>query len=568
MIEEVVIRDLGVIGEARLEFGPGFTALTGETGAGKTMVLTALGLLLGSRADSSAVRKGAGQTEVHGRWLLDSSNPVSQGVLERLEVAEITLEDSELIVSRSVSAEGKSKASISARPVPASLLDEIGSNLVVVHGQSDQLKFRSPSVQREALDGFGGTEVATAFKAYAETYRDWRESQAKLDELSAAQKNQARQIEELRELVAAVDAVNPIEGEDQVLSALAQRLTNTQDIRGALTTAHEALSSENVGEANDVLGLLAVARKALEQASLFDDRLAPTVESLREIGFSIREVAGQVASALAEIEGESELSLDEVQERRSQLNQLLRRFGPELSDVIFARENAHSRLQELEGSDDFIDELTKKVALLQEEVVERGTSLHLLRVHYAQLLATEVSAELHELAMPGAQLEVQVTKCEPGPTGADEVSVMLRSYATAEPRPIGKGASGGELSRIMLAIEVVLAKGKTTPTFIFDEVDAGIGGAAAIEIGKRLARLAKQAQVIVVTHLAQVAAFADTHLRVLKNHDGEYTRSDIVSLTEVARVEELARMLSGMTDSELARAHAAELWQNAKLLRT
>ncbi len=567
MIEEVVIRDLGVIGEARLEFGAGFTALTGETGAGKTMVLTALGLLLGARADSAAVRKGAAQTEVHGRWALDPANPVAASVTERLTEAEVSIIDGELIVSRSVSAEGKSRAAISARPIPISLLDEIGNNLVVVHGQADQLKFRSAAVQREALDNFGGVELADALARYSAAFQTWREAVRTLEEMKNLDASRERELEDLKVLIESVDAVNPLPGEDVELAALAQRLTNTQDIRSSLAAAHEALSSEEVGGANDALGLLAVARKALEHGATYDERLSDAADQLRELGFAVRDVAGQVASALAEIEGESELSLDEVQERRAQISSLLRKYGPQLDDVLAAREVAGARQQILDSTDEQIAELESKLLHIQDDLKVKAEELHVIRVRYGAQLASEVTAELQALAMPGAELVVQVTTSDYATHGADDVGILLRSYAGAEPRPIGKGASGGELSRIMLAIEVVLSKGKSNPTFIFDEVDAGVGGAAAIEIGKRLARLAKQAQVIVVTHLAQVAAFADTHLRVMKNHDGEYTRSDVVSLTEVARVEELARMLSGMTDSELARAHAAELWQSAKLQR-
>lgn len=567
MIDEIVIRDLGVIGEARLELGRGFTALTGETGAGKTMVLSALGLLLGNRSDSSAIRSGQSQAEVHGRWVLPPAGAVTDFVSVRLAGAEIPFAPDELVISRTVSADGKSRAAVSARPVPASLLAELGDALVVVHGQAEQIRLKSAAAQRQALDGFGGAALSTALTAYELTYQQWRTSSTRLAELRAEAANRLREADDLRHSVSELEQADPKAGEDVELASLAERLTNTQDIRQALATAHEALSSEEVGDTADVLGLLSQAKRALEHGATFDPRLNEQAESLQQIGFTVREVAAVVSTRLAELEEDSELSLDEIQERRAVLGSLMRRYGPTLDEVIAYRGIAATRLLDLDSSADQISELEIKVETLHAEAVVKAETVTELRTAAAEQLAEQVTAELQALAMPGASLEVKVTPTELGPNGADDISIQLSSYPGAEARPLGKGASGGELSRIMLAIEVVLAKGRSNPTFIFDEVDAGVGGAAAIEIGKRLARLAEQAQVIVVTHLAQVAAYADTHLRVLKNHNGEYTVSDVVNLTEVARVEELARMLSGMADSELARAHAAELWQSARASR-
>ncbi len=564
MIEEIVIRDLGVIGEARLQIGPGFTALTGETGAGKTMILTALGLLLGDRADSASVRRGQEQAQVHGLWKLDPNSKASAQVAERLGEADVDYEPSELIISRTVSADGKSRASINARPVPAGLLTELGEKLVVVHGQSEQMRLKSPSAQREALDAFAGADLAQALVRYQENFSLWKSAQERLLDLKAQASSRVKEAQELRIELAELDQANPQPGEDQELAAIAERLNNSEAIRSAAAGAHEALSSESVGDVQDVLGLLSQARKSLESGSQFDARMEPLVAQLKELGIQAREAAGQIASLLASLEVDGERSLDEVQARRSVLIGLMRRFGPSLDEVITYREKASLRLLDLDSSEDQVSELQSKVDLMHEALVADARVITELRSNAAQSLAEQVTEELNALAMPGSTLVVEVTPVELGLYGADNIAILLSSYQGAEPRPLGKGASGGELSRIMLAIEVVLAKTKSNPTFIFDEVDAGVGGAAAIEIGKRLARLAQQAQVIVVTHLAQVAAFSNTHLRVLKTHANEFTSSDVVNLTEVARVEELARMLSGMSDSELARAHAAELWQLAK----
>lgn len=564
MIEEIVIRDLGVIGEARLQIGPGFTALTGETGAGKTMILTALGLLLGDRADSASVRRGQESAQVHGLWKLDPTSSVSQQVGERLSQADVEYEPSELIVSRTVSADGKSRASINARPVPAGLLTELGEKLVVVHGQSEQMRLKSPTAQREALDAFAGKPLALALANYEVNYTQWKASQERLSELQAQATSRNREAQELRAELAELDQADPQPGEDEELAAIAERLNNSEAIRVAAAAAHEALSSESVGDVQDVLGLLSQARKSLESGSQFDSRMEPIAAQLKELGIQAREAAGQIASLLASLEVDGERSLDEVQARRSVLIGLMRRFGPTLAEVIAYREKASLRLLDLDSSEDQVTELQSKVQQMHTSLVEEAQHITKLRSDAAISLGEQVTEELNALAMPGSTLVVEITPAELGPHGGDNIAILLSSYQGAEPRPLGKGASGGELSRIMLAIEVVLAKTKNNPTFIFDEVDAGVGGAAAIEIGKRLARLAQQAQVIVVTHLAQVAAFSNTHLRVLKTHADEFTASDVVNLTEVARVEELARMLSGMSDSELARAHAAELWQLAK----
>lgn len=562
MIEEIIIRDLGVIGEARLQMGSGFTALTGETGAGKTMVLTALGLLLGERADSGSVRKGQPQAQVHGLWKLENTQAGTE-VAARLEEAGLDYDLGELIVSRTVSADGKSRASISAQPVPAGLLATLGESLVVVHGQSEQLRLRSATAQRQALDDFAGPDFAAALARYQDLYKAWRAAEQRLGELRGAAATRVREAEELRSAVNELEGADPKPGEDQELAELAERLTNLENIRFAAAAAHEAISSEE--GTPDVLGLLSQARKQLENSAHFDARLQPLAEQLRELGVQSREISGQLASLISDLESDSERSLDEIQGRRAVLAGLMRKYGPSLDEVIAYRETAGARLLDLDTSEDQIFQLETQLASLQNSVAEASATLTQLRKAAATSLATAVTAELNALAMPGSSLVVEVETADFGPHGADSVAILLSSYPGADPRPLGKGASGGELSRIMLAIEVVLANTKTNPTFIFDEVDAGVGGSAAIEIGKRLAKLAQSAQVIVVTHLAQVAAFADTHLRVLKSHNEEFTSSDVVSLTEVARVEELARMLSGLTDSELGRAHAAELWQMAKL---
>lgn len=561
MIEEILIRDLGVISQSKIELGAGFNALTGETGAGKTMILTALGLLLGERADSSSVRHGSSQAIVEGHWHLESETLNS--IEPRLLEAGLDSPEPELLITRSVSNDGRSRATAASRSVSASFLNEIGSKLVVVHGQSDQIRLKSATAQREALDAYAGAELQELLARYSESFERLKVSTARLNSLKNSAADREKETQELRNAVSELEKLDAQPGEDLKLAQLAERLGNTEQIRHQLAVAHEALSSENFGDSNDVLGLLAVAKRALEQGAQLDASLMPIFQALSDIAVQVREAASEVASQIASIESDSELSLDQIQERRAALNSAIRKYGGSLDEVIKFRENSGKALLDLDSSDFQIEQLEAELANQQNLTVSLAEQISTLRKQAASKLAAAVTEELQALAMPGASLVVQVTEAELGNFGADNISILLSSYSGSEPRPLGKGASGGELSRIMLAIEVVLAQGKSTPTFIFDEIDAGIGGAAAIEIGKRLAKLAKQAQVIVVTHLAQVAAFADNHLRVSKTQ-GEFTESSVVRLTDIGRVDELARMLSGLEDSQLARGHAAELWQMAK----
>jgi len=555
MIKEIYIRDLGVIREARLSFSSGLNVLSGETGAGKTMVLTALALLLGGRADSSAVRAGSSALLVEGRWF-----PVSEDVASRITEAGSALDEGDLLVNRSVSTEGKSRAAVGGVSIPVGLLAELGEQLVVVHGQADQLRLKTPAAQREALDSFASLEELLS--RYGNSYHSWQSAKKNLNEVLTNKEANAREVASLLEDLKAIEAVSPREGEDIELRDLAARMANLEALRSAAATAHEALSSES--DQLDVQTLLASARRSLDSQRAVDTALEAIAEKLQEATFQVSEVAIQLSSYAASLEADSELSFDQVQRRLSEINGLMRRFGASLDDVFAHSLFASSRVLELDDSEERIDSLRQQVEAEREAAEELANQLTARRVESAKSLAAEVNLELAGLAMAGSELVVEVSAAEDlGPFGRDQVSILLRSYAAAEPRPIAKSASGGELSRIMLAIEVVLAKGSTTPTFIFDEVDAGVGGAAAIEVGRRLARLSKQAQVIVITHLAQVAAFADNHQRVLKTQNGDITESDVTSLSGADREAELARMLSGLSDSTLARQHAAELMSMA-----
>lgn len=556
MIEEISIRDLGVISEAKLQFGPGLTVLTGETGAGKTMVLTALGLLLGDRSDSSSIRQGQELAFVEGRWVVPSHASAHEIVAE----AGGLIDNGELIVNRTVTKDGRSRAAVGGASVPVSVLASLGEKLVAVHGQSDQIRLKSALAQREALDQFSG--VATLLAKYREVYESWRAVEARLVELNAASNAREAELGSLREAVEELERVQPKAGEDVDLAELAAKLTHSEELRIAASEAHEFLSSENDSE--DAITLVGRARRALESASIHDPELGQLAETLRDLGFQLGESAAAINGYLASQETGGASELERIQQRRAELNTLLRKYGPSLDEVIAYWESAGKRLLELDTSDEQISELSGQRARLFAEVQDLASQITAVRKHAALRLEQAVTEELKSLAMGGATLVVTVTETEDFQAhGVDQVSMQLSAYPGAEPRPIGKGASGGELSRIMLAIEVVLARTEQALTFIFDEVDAGVGGAAAIEVGRRLAQLAKVAQVIVVTHLGQVAAFANRHLRVLKTIGDQYTASDVVSLHGEERVEEIARMLSGMSDSETAKASARELMVRA-----
>jgi len=563
MIEEISIRHLGVIGEARLPLGPGFTALTGETGAGKTMVVTALGLLLGDRADTGAIRAGSGQALVEGHWHIDEHGAVA----ERVRDAGGDLDGGALILSRSISQEGRSRAVVGGRSTPVGVLNEIGQQLVVVHGQSDQIRLRSATAQREALDRFAGPELARLLGDYQEVYRRWNDAQSELDVLVAERDRRAREAEDLRIAMTEIEQAAPQRGEDVALSERAERLTNLEDLRLAAAQAHELISSESLDEARDALSLIETARRSVDRVAGHDPELQPVVEALANAGFVVGEVAVQLSSYLASLDSDGGRELEQVNERRAELNALMRKYGPSLDEVIDYLDSGSGRLLELDQDNDRIAALRAEVDADRARVMELADRLSDLRRMAGIRLSERVTGELAALAMGSARITVEVTQRDDYTTsGRDQVAILLQPHPGADPRPLGRGASGGELSRVMLALEVVIAATDPVPTFIFDEVDAGVGGASAIEIGRRLARLAQNAQVIVVTHLAQVAAFATNHLRVVKDHDGTVTASSVQQLHGDERIAEMARLLSGLPDSESGLTHARELIETAREL--
>jgi DNA repair protein RecN (Recombination protein N) len=567
VIEEISIRGLGVIGEATLPIGPGFTALTGETGAGKTMVVTALGLLLGERADTAAIRSGSSQAVVEGHWLVDANGSVANRVRDAGGDLDAVPGSNEagLLLSRSISTEGRSRAAVGGRAAPVGVLNEIGQQLVVVHGQSDQIRLRSATAQREALDRFAGQDVATVLGNYQSVYARWLSAQSELDLLVAERDRRSQEADDLRLAIDEIERVAPQRGEDVELAERADRLTNLEDLRLAAAQAQQLVSSQLGDDASDVLGLLDSARRQLDRVADHDPALEVIAQALGNAAIMVTDISSQLATYLSDLDADGGQELETVQERRAQLAALVRRFGPTLDTAIDYLDTGSGRLLELDNDSDRIEALRAEVEGDRAQIVELAVQLSAVRSRHAAQLSERVTAELSALAMDGAQLTVEVEdRSDYSQTGKDQVSFLLRPHAGSDPRPLGRGASGGELSRVMLAIEVVIAGSDPVPTFIFDEVDAGVGGASATEIGRRLATLAQSAQVIVVTHLAQVAAFANNHLSVVKDSDGSVTESSVRQLHGDERVAEMARLLSGLPDSESGLTHARELLDLAR----
>lgn len=561
MIEEIHIRDLGIITDARLPLEPGFSVLTGETGAGKTMVVTALGMLLGARSDASSVRNGAKNALAEAVIRL----PRGHRALALAEEAggtteEIDEQSSELLLARTVNASGRSRAHVGGCSAPIGTLAQIGQSLVAVHGQSDQLRLKSPAEQRQSLDLYAGEELASLLEKYRENYERYRAAAAELKEVRENSRARALEAQSLQGALEEIAAVNPRAGEEDELKAEMMKLMNVEALRIASATALTALSGSEYssGEEANVMGLLDAARSALQGQASADEELAALEARVNELMILTTDIASDLSSYAASLDVEGPERLAQVQTRRAQLATLMRKYGADIAEVLEWAEESRARLDTLVDDPQRQETLETELVQLRKVLGEQAEELTNLRRAAAQKLADAVSEELTALAMPNASLVVEVTEAEKFSVhGRDTVTFMLAPHRTAVPRPLGKGASGGELSRVMLALEVVLAEVDPVPTFIFDEVDSGVGGKAAIEIGRRLAMLARHVQVLVVTHLPQVAAFADQHILVLKNDDASLSKVQV--LTEEERVVELARMLSGHDQSESAREHAREL---------
>ncbi len=573
MLEELHIRGLGVIQDATLPLGEGLTVVTGETGAGKTMVVTGLLLLFGGRADSAQVRSGVDSASVDGRVRV----PRRSAVAERAVDAGGELdEDGALVLRRSVGTSGRSRAHVGGAAVPVGVLAALAERLVAVHGQSDQQRLTRPAEQRTALDRYAGIEL----DAYTAAFTNWRELAIRLADRTSRARELQREADVLAYGIAEIEAADPQPGEDAELAALASRLAHADALRLAARTAHDALlgdPDDPTSDAADVSSLLGLAGRALTQQAGDDAELDALAARFADLDALVTDLGADLAGYGERLDSDPQ-RLAHVEERRAVLSGLTRKYGDDIDAVLQWADAARKQLAELDVSDEALaalaaerDAAAARAAMLAAEISARRTEA-------AAQLGKAITAELAGLAMPAAEVTIQVRRRPPiagapalivggteaaaGADGVDEVELLLRPHPDAPALPVQRGASGGELSRVMLAIEVCLAGTEPVPTMVFDEVDAGVGGRAAVEVGRRLARLARDHQVIVVTHLAQVAAYAGQHVVVDKAAAGGVTRSDVRRLAGEERIAELARMLAGSV-SDTAREHAAELLATA-----
>jgi DNA repair protein RecN (Recombination protein N) len=566
-LEEISIRNLGIIEESHLELGRGLNVLTGETGAGKTMILTALNLVLGGKSDSALVRTGSDRLTASATFAIGQD--LSAEFNEALSVNDVAIEDEQLIFARSVTAEGKSKALCSGVTVPASALSDLSQYLIEIHGQSANTQLVKASRQRDLLDRFGGVPVTTSLTSYLSLYESFTEIKNKIKAMKSASSVRDSEIAELEEFLNGWSALKATRGEYSATVDEISRLSSVEDLRIAATGAFEAGANEEAG----ALTALGSAKRFLENAKGRDSKLDAIADQVAESFYTLDEAARDLSSYISSLEADPD-RLNSLQERRAALNAFIKKWGsgsdPDevLVELAAKAKRGRESIADLRGGDERISELEGELGEIKKNLLTAAKKLNKARCDAASLLSAAVSEELTHLSMPHTQLIVDVISPDFGgalkesdftPHGCDEVSISIKAHATAAKVAIGKGASGGEMSRIMLALEVVIAKTHPVGTYIFDEVDAGVGGKAAIEVGRRLHLLAQSSQVIVVTHLPQVAAWADTHFRVAKRSDGLIVESGVEKLNDSQRVEEIARMLAGLEESASALEHASEL---------
>lgn len=555
-LEEITIRSIGVIDQSNLELSRGLTVLSGETGAGKTMILTALNLIVGGKADSALVRKGSERLVASGRFSIPKNY---ENLLE-----DALIEDGELIITRTVSSDGKSKATTNGVSTTASALSEIGQHLVEVHGQAANQNITKASRQRELLDRFAGVDTSEYLKAL----NDYHELKERISSLKKSIAQKDKELTELKEFVNAYKKIDPIDNEFSDLEGEIARLSSVEEFRLATSQTLAAVEDEESG----ALTSLGVARRALETSRSKDPQLEAIYQQLSEAFFLADDATSALNSYSSKLEADP-ARLDFLQTRKSEINSLIKKFGNsgpqdvELAQLAVRYKNSADTIADLEGGDHRLQELERDLLGVKKSLLKEAKVLTQSRVVAAEKLSKAVTAEIQLLSMPHASFIAQVNSANyESPkesdfslTGCDEIAMYIQGHKDAPLVLLAKGASGGEMSRVMLALEVVIATSHPIGTYVFDEVDAGVGGKAAIEVGRRLHQLAQHAQVIVVTHLPQVAAWADSHFVVRKNNDGSVSQSDVKKVDGEDRVEEIARMLAGLENSTSAREHATEL---------
>ncbi len=555
-LEEISIRSLGVIDSSNIEFKSGLTVLTGETGAGKTMVLTALGLVLGEKSDSDLVRVGAERATITGKFKVTSE------IASLIEENGGELEDKSAVITRTVSAQGKSRVLIGGALTSTNFVSDLSDKLVEIHQQSSSQRLTKPNTVRELVDAFGRINTISCEEAFNQ-YRDLR---SRIKELRSQMARKDIEIADLTEFSKSFSVVKPKYGELESIENSITKLGSVEEINQALTSALNNLENEDIS----ALNLLQHARRDLDQVKGKDDELERLIETFSEKLLDIQDLTSELTSYLTSLEADPN-QFAALQERKSAINLLLKKYGKgsdrdeAFKQLLVDGENASQRLKDLSGGEDRLTEMEAEAKQLFIAMAAAAIELSKSRVKSAEKLSELVTKEVRALSMPNAFLQIQVnskdssTEASFQSFGLDEIEILFCSHQGGKALPLNKVASGGELSRVMLALEVVIADSQNIGTYIFDEVDAGVGGKAAIEIGRRLATLSKKAQVIVITHLPQVAVWADQHLVVKKNEGGSVTQSDVLEVSADERKIEIARMLSGQESSETAQQHAAEL---------
>lgn len=568
MLSTLRIRHIGVIDDAMLEFGPGFTALTGETGAGKTMIVTGLTMLLGGRLDRGRTRDSS---TVDGTLSLTGHTELASA-LDELGADE---DDGEVLVVRRVTRDGRSRAQIGGVPVPIGTLARLVGTAVTVHGQSDQQRLRDPEAQREALDRFAAAEIGPLLERHRTIWRERSTLTDRVAELDELLGERDRQGTALREALERLETSDPQEDEDEALRAEIERLGNAEELRGAAGQAALALVGDDDGPAAGPL--VALAAETLGRAARTDATLTPLVERLDAVRLELSDVSAEVSRYADSIDA-SPSRIEEANERLHELTLLVRDLGgllagpdgpaEDITTLLGTSRTAAVALDRYEGAEQERAEAAERLTALEEQLSEAAEALSAARDAAASSLSEAVQQELRHLEMPDADIRVDVTEQAHRSHGRDAVAILMAPHPGAAHLPVGQAASGGELSRVMLALEVALSSSRNdrsaAPVFVFDEIDAGIGGRAALAVGQRLARLARHAQVIVVTHLPQVAAHAGTHLQIVKSSSEGTTSSTVENLDRPARIRELARMLAGDDASDVALAHAEELLDDAR----
>ena len=558
MLEELALRNVGPIRAAQITPAQGLTAITGETGAGKSMLLSAIRLISGGAVESSRVASGADEAWAQGVFSVEYENSQAADIARQ---AGIEPEDGELFLSRVVPASGRSRAVVGGKTVPRSVLADVSAELVTVHGQADQLRIASPARQRELLDAFASdSEELSAYRTAWEAFTVMDE---RLERLRSQESSARDRADYLRESIERINRVNPQTGEDEELKARRDRIENAADIAQGVGAALAALDASQVGDdavsAVDLVNRAVQSLRAIHIGGVFSEQ-ASRLESINA------DLSDVVSTLATDIDDEASVAdLDQINARIHELNELTRRWGPTIADVIAWRDKAAFEVEDLDASPEKVAELEVKREQLYKQALAAAETLSAVRRAAAERLSKQVSDELAALAMAGAALEVRVTERDNGLLnihGRDNIEFLFTPFPSSPQLPMGKSASGGELSRLMLALELVAASERGNSegmTFIFDEIDAGVGGKTAVELGRRLATLAQSSQVIVVTHLAQVASWASSQFVVTKS--GETTVSEVCG---EERVGEIARMLAG-SESQTSLEHARELLAESKL---